>query len=113
MLAKVEFAPLSREAMTKVLDIQLGRLQPRLHDRGLTVTVTEAAKTMLADAGYDPVYGARPLSRVLARNVVDRLAHGILDGSFPPGSTVEVDVGSEGEKPDDPDLLNLRAHRVA
>ena len=109
----LEFAPLSREAMTKVLDIQLGRLQPRLHDRGLTVTVTEAAKTMLADAGYDPVYGARPLSRVLARNVVDRLAHGILDGSFPPGSTVEVDVGSEGEKPDDPDLLNLRAHRVA
>ena len=109
----LEFAPLSRDAMTKVLDIQLGRLQPRLHDRGLEVTVTEAAKAMLADAGYDPVYGARPLSRILARNVVDRLAHGILDGSFPPGSTVEVDVGAQDERPGNPDVLNLRAHRVA
>jgi ATP-dependent Clp protease ATP-binding subunit ClpB len=109
----LEFAPLSREAMERVLDIQLGRLQPRLHDRGITLSLTDAAKAALADAGYDPIFGARPLSRVLARNVVDRLARGILDGRFPSGSTVEVDLGSEGEGPDDPELLNLRAHRVA
>ncbi len=107
----LEFAPLSRDAMKQVLEIQLGRLQPRLADRGLTVQITEAAKAMLADAGYDPNFGARPLTRVLARNVVDRLARGILDGSYPPGATVEIDVGEDGATPDDPDLLNLRTRR--
>ncbi len=107
------FSPLTREAMGRVLDIQLARLQPRLRDRGLSVTLTDAAKQMLADAGYDPVFGARPLSRVLARNVVDRLARGILDGSFPPGSTVEIDAGAPDQRPDAPDLLNLRTHVCA
>ena len=108
----LEFGPLTREAMERVLNIQLQRLQPRLRDRELTVQITDAARARLADAGYDPVYGARPLARVLARNVVDRLAHGILDGSFPPGSTIEVDVGEDTDSSDDPDLLGLHARRL-
>lgn len=109
----LSFTSLTRKAMGRVLDIQLERLRPRLQDRGLTVTITDEAKQILADAGYDPVFGARPLSRVLARNVVDRLAVGILDGSFPPGSSVEIGAGPPHQQAEDPDLLNLRTHRVA
>ncbi len=103
----LDFAPLSREAMQHVLQIQLERLAPRLRDRGLEVELTEEAKTLLADAGYDPEYGARPLARVLARNVVDRLAQGILDGSLPPGTRVRIEPDPSGP-PDDGELLNLR-----
>lgn len=109
----LSFTSLTREAMRRVLDIQLERLQPRLHERELSVRLTEDAKQMIANAGYDPAFGARPLSRVLARNVVDRLARGILDGSFPRGSTIEIDTGDPGQQPEDPDLLNLRTHQVA
>jgi ATP-dependent Clp protease ATP-binding subunit ClpB len=68
----------------------------RLAARGATLEVTEAARELLGDLGYDPVYGARPLKRVVQKQLIDRLALGLLDGTIREGQTVEVDaVGGE------------------
>jgi ATP-dependent Clp protease ATP-binding subunit ClpB len=84
------FRRLDRADMTYIVDLQLARLAGRLMDRHITLDVTAAAKHWLADAGYDPKYGARPLKRVIQNMVQNPLAEAILAGRFSDGDTVIV-----------------------
>jgi ATP-dependent Clp protease ATP-binding subunit ClpB len=88
----VEFDALSREQLAQIVDLQVARLIGRVSERGVTVELTEAARVLLGDMGYDPTYGARPLKRVIQKHLVDRLALGLLQGEFAVGDTVEVDA---------------------
>ncbi len=90
------FDRLSRVDMDGIVDIQLGRLQKRLAKRSITLTLDDAAKTWLADEGYDPVFGARPLKRVIQRALQDQLANMLLAGDISEGATVPVSAGSDG-----------------
>jgi len=90
------FQRLSRENMTGVVEIQLGRLQKLLQDRGINIDVDRKAKEWLADAGYDPVYGARPLKRVVQRSLQNPLAQLILEGKIGDGETVKVSANAKG-----------------
>jgi ATP-dependent Clp protease ATP-binding subunit ClpB len=87
----VVFRSLTREDLVHVVDIQAARLAAHLGGRGLTLELTPALKAHLAEIGYDPEYGARPLKRTLQRLVLDPLARGVLEGSFPPGSVLVAD----------------------
>jgi ATP-dependent Clp protease ATP-binding subunit ClpB len=88
----VRFRKLTREDLRRIVDIQLGRLEKRMAERSLSLEVTSGAKDWLAEAGYDPTFGARPLRRVIQRSVEDPLALALLDGRYTEGSTVVVDV---------------------
>ncbi|GAB4262304.1 MAG: ATP-dependent chaperone ClpB [Pararhodobacter sp.] len=92
----VIFDRLSRENMDGIVDIQLGRLLKRLAARKITLDLDAAARTWLADKGYDPVYGARPLKRVIQRYLQDPLAQLLLSGEVLDGATVPVTVGPTG-----------------
>ena len=78
--------------MKRIVEIQVNRLRPRLEDRHITLHLSDAAKELLATEGYDPQYGARPLKRVIQREVENRVARGILDGTIRDGATVEIDA---------------------
>ncbi|MDC4225088.1 MAG: AAA family ATPase [Candidatus Manganitrophus sp.] len=86
------FHPLQREHLEKIIDIQLKRLQERLAPKRITLTLTPAAKQYLAREGYDPVFGARPLKRVIQRDILNALSVKILEGAFKEGDQIEVDV---------------------
>lgn len=86
----VRFRSLEREDIAKILEIQLMVLTDRLKGRRLSLEVSAAAKETLADHGYDPTFGARPLRRVIQREISDRLALALLGGRYPEGSTVHV-----------------------
>ena len=88
----VEFHPLSREQLGDIVELQLARLRGRLADRAIGLRLTDAAKEHVAEAGWDPAYGARPLKRALQRLVENPLALRLLEGEFEPGDTVVVDV---------------------
>ena len=88
----VVFHPLSREHIRSIVDIQLGYLQARLADRDMQLHVSDAAKDKLAAAGFDPVYGARPLRRAIQQQVENPLAQEILQGKFQPGDVIEIGV---------------------
>ncbi|MBW4438265.1 MAG: ATP-dependent chaperone ClpB [Pleurocapsa minor GSE-CHR-MK-17-07R] len=88
------FTPLSREDMTRIVDIQLKRLDRLLSDRRMTIALTDEAKKLLADAGYDPVYGARPLKRVIQTELQDPLANAILNGYFNETDHILVGAGT-------------------
>ncbi|BAU91064.1 protein disaggregation chaperone [Methylorubrum populi] len=90
------FHRLARSEMGAIVDIQLGRLAKLLEDRKITLDVDDEARTWLADKGYDPAYGARPLKRVIQKNVQDPLAEAILSGVIHDGETVPVRVGPAG-----------------
>jgi ATP-dependent Clp protease ATP-binding subunit ClpB len=90
------FRRLTREQMDVIVDIQIGRLQKLLDDRKIEIHLDESARTWLADKGYDPAYGARPLKRVIQRNVQDRLAELLLEGKIKDGETVNVSAGLDG-----------------
>jgi ATP-dependent Clp protease ATP-binding subunit ClpB len=90
------FGRLSRRNMKAIVDIQLERLNKLLADRKITLDIDEAAKRWLGDAGYDPVYGARPLKRVIQRALQNPLAEQILEGGVTDGETVKVGVGEGG-----------------
>ncbi len=92
----VLFDRLSRANMDGIVAIQLGLLEKRLAPRGIALRVDEAARTWLADRGYDPVYGARPLKRVIQKALQDPLAEKILAGEVLDGATVPVGVGPDG-----------------
>ena len=92
----VEFTPLSREQLGEIVELQLRRLRERLAERGLGLELTDAAKEVIAEAGWDPTYGARPLKRALQRLVENPLALRLLEGEFADGDTVRVDA-SAGE----------------
>ncbi|WP_312397467.1 ATP-dependent chaperone ClpB [Kocuria sp.] len=88
----IMFDPLSVEDLAKIVDIQVAQLAKRLEQRRLTLDVTPAASEWLGLAGYDPAYGARPLRRLVQREIGDRLARGLLAGNIIDGDTVRVDV---------------------
>jgi ATP-dependent Clp protease ATP-binding subunit ClpB len=88
----VVFHPLSREHIRLIVDIQLGYLQARLADRDMRIHVSAAALDKLAEAGFDPVYGARPLKRAIQQQVENPLAQEILQGKFKPGDTIAIGV---------------------
>jgi ATP-dependent Clp protease ATP-binding subunit ClpB len=90
------FHRLGREHMGAIVDIQFGRLTQLLKDRDISLELTPRAREWLANEGYDPAYGARPLKRVIQRSVQDGLAEEILAGRISDGSKVVVDAGEEG-----------------
>ncbi len=92
----VIFHRLSREDIARIVDLQVEQLTRRVAERGITVELTDDARTLLGNLGYDPTYGARPLKRVIQRQLVDKLALRLLEGEFAEGDVVRVDA-SEGE----------------
>ncbi len=92
----IVFHPLKKEDLVKIVDIQLRRLAQLLEDKGLKLEVTAAAKEYLAEVGYDPDFGARPLKRAIQRELQDPLAIKILAGEFKEGDTIRVDRGPDG-----------------
>ena len=94
----VVFEPLTKEQLVGIVDIQLGTLADRLASRRLQLRVSAAAKAWLADRGYDPAYGARPLRRVIQQAIGDRLAKELLAGAIRDGDVVQVDVAEGGEE---------------
>jgi len=92
----VVFHPLAPEHLTRIVAIQLRYLYARLSERDMVLHLDEAARERLAQAGYDPVYGARPLKRAIQQQLENPLAQQILDGRFGTGDTIRVSVGAEG-----------------
>jgi ATP-dependent Clp protease ATP-binding subunit ClpB len=85
------FKPLTMEHLTRIVEIQLRRLQGQLTEAGLTVKVTDAAKVQLAEEGFDPTYGARPLKRIIQQRLGNPLATSLLDGSIVSGGELVID----------------------
>ena len=92
----VVFHPLDATHLRRIVDIQLRYLQQRLEERDMALTLEDAAREQLAQAGYDPVYGARPLKRALQQQVENPLAQRILNGDFVPGDAIRVTATAEG-----------------
>jgi len=92
----VVFEPLSREQIAEIVDMQLQRVRERLAERGIALELTDAAKEALAEAGWDPAYGARPLKRAIQRLLENPLALRLLEGDFHDGDTIRVDA-ADGE----------------
>ena len=90
------FHRLSRNHMTRIVEIQLGHLQKLLEERKIRLDLTPGAKDLLGDKGYDPVYGARPLKRVIQKELQDTLAEKILSGEITEGTRIQVDAGKDG-----------------
>jgi ATP-dependent Clp protease ATP-binding subunit ClpB len=86
------FQPLTRDQMRTIIDIQLRGLMKRLEDRKIRVELTDRAKDLLIEEGYDPTYGARPLKRTIQRQVLDALAMRVLQGEFREGDTIRIDA---------------------
>jgi ATP-dependent Clp protease ATP-binding subunit ClpB len=84
------FNPLTRVLLRQIVDIQVERMKRYLVDQGIDLVLTEEAKDLLAETGYDPVYGARPLKRAVQKEVLNPLAVKLLDGTFAKGDTVET-----------------------
>ena len=93
----VMFNPLDRAELTKIADIQIEQLQHRLSDRRIVLDVTDEAKLWLVNRGFDPVYGARPLRRLVQTAIGDKLAKGILSGEIHDGDTVVIGTQPDGE----------------
>jgi ATP-dependent Clp protease ATP-binding subunit ClpB len=86
----VRFKALTREQISEIVDLQVARVIDRVAERGVEVTLTDGARTLLGDLGYDPTYGARPLRRVIQKQLTDRLALALLKGELRAGDEVEV-----------------------
>jgi ATP-dependent Clp protease ATP-binding subunit ClpB len=92
----VIFHRLTREDITRIVELQVAQLTDRVREKGIEIELTDDARTLLGNLGYDPTYGARPLKRVIQKQLVDRLALLILEGEFTEGDVVRVDA-AEGE----------------
>jgi ATP-dependent Clp protease ATP-binding subunit ClpB len=92
----VEFQPLTKEQIGEIVELQLRRVEARLAERGLRLELTEAAKETLAEAGWDPTYGARPLKRAIQRLLENPLALQLLEGEFGEGDTVRTNARDGG-----------------
>ena len=88
----VRFKALTREQISEIVDLQVARVIDRVAERGVEVTLTDDARTLLGDLGYDPTYGARPLRRVIQKQLTDRLALALLKGELREGDSVTVDA---------------------
>jgi ATP-dependent Clp protease ATP-binding subunit ClpB len=100
------FDALTTEELSEIVDLQVATLARRLGDRRLTLTVTPAAREWLAVTGFDPVYGARPLRRLIQSAIGDRLARALLSGEIADGDQVIVDLDEAS------DSLTVRAGRI-
>ncbi|HWB40585.1 MAG TPA: AAA family ATPase, partial [Gemmatimonadales bacterium] len=87
----IVFRPLSRADLAQIVDLQLARLEQLMAQRNLRLEVTPQARELLAEQGYDPVYGARPLKRVIQRELQNRIALDLLEGNFNEGDTIRVE----------------------
>ena len=94
----VHFHPLNREQLQEIVGIQLNLVKSLVRFRGFTLEVSQKAQEYLAELGFDPDYGARPLKRTIQKELQDPLAMAILSGDFKAGETIQVDVGEEGLK---------------
>ena len=94
----ITFSPLSREQMYEIVDLQMTEVQERLSEHGLSVELTDEARKWLADVGYDPGFGARPLKRALQKHVESPLSVSLLSGEFSRGDTIVVDVDEKKEQ---------------
>jgi ATP-dependent Clp protease ATP-binding subunit ClpB len=92
----VVFHPLKKEHLGGIVDIQLRRVTKLLAEKDYQLQVTEAAREYLAEVGYDPTFGARPLKRAIQRELQDPLAMKILAGEFKPGDAIQVERGPDG-----------------
>jgi ATP-dependent Clp protease ATP-binding subunit ClpB len=92
----VEFHQLTRDEIAQIVELQVAKLSERVREKGVAMELTDDASTLLANLGYDPTYGARPLKRVIQKRLVDRLALKLLEGEFQPGDRVLIDA-AEGE----------------
>ena len=88
----VEFHQLTREEIGQIVELQVVKLAERVRERGVEIELTDDARTLLGNLGYDPTYGARPLKRVIQKRLIDRLALALLEGEFQPGDRVRVDA---------------------
>ena len=86
------FHPLTKENLDGIIDIMVASLRKRIEDRGLSLAITDAAKSLIIDRGFDPLYGARPLRRYLQSSVETLIARRILSGDLSAGATLTVDV---------------------
>ncbi|WP_308466522.1 ATP-dependent Clp protease ATP-binding subunit [Rathayibacter soli] len=93
----VVFSALTQEELGEIVSLYIDRLQTRLHERRLVLGVTPDARAWLAERGYDPIYGARPLRRLMQHEIDDRLATALLDGRIRDGDTVRVDLAPDGD----------------
>jgi ATP-dependent Clp protease ATP-binding subunit ClpB len=92
----VVFHPLGTEQIRTIVDIQLGQLRKRLIERGLDLALDDKARDLLGEAGFDPVYGARPLKRAIQQQIENPLAQQLLQGRYSPGDRIHVGVGEDG-----------------
>jgi ATP-dependent Clp protease ATP-binding subunit ClpB len=92
----VEFHALTRDEITDIVELQVARVAERVAEKGITIELTDDAKTLIGNLGYDPAYGARPLKRVIQKELVDKLALAILRGEFAPGDRVRIDARDGG-----------------
>src|SRR6476469_3525994 len=88
----VIFHRLTKEDLGKIVEIQVTQLAGRVRERGIEIELTDAARELLGNLGFDPTYGARPLKRVIQKQLVDKLALRLLEGDFAEGDTVLVDA---------------------
>lgn len=91
----VIFDALTRENMDSIFDIQMKRVQKLLDERQLKVDVTDAARTGLCDAGFDPTFGARPLKRAIQQYLLNPMSKAIVGGGYGPKDTIKVDIDAE------------------
>jgi ATP-dependent Clp protease ATP-binding subunit ClpB len=92
----VAFDQLTREQIGRIVELQMQELAARVRERGVEIELTDAARELVGDLGYDPVYGARPLRRVIQKRLIDPLALALLEGRFGAGDAVRVDADGEG-----------------
>jgi ATP-dependent Clp protease ATP-binding subunit ClpB len=93
----IVFHTLDRSQIKQIIGIQLERLARLIEERGLTIEISDGAKERIAEEGYDPAFGARPLKRALQRMIIDPLAIRLLEGVFKPGDTVFVNTTADGK----------------
>jgi ATP-dependent Clp protease ATP-binding subunit ClpB len=92
----VVFHPLGTEQIRSIVDIQLGQLRKRLIERGLDLVLDDRARDLLGEAGFDPVYGARPLKRAIQQQIENPLAQQLLQGRYAAGDRIKVSIGEDG-----------------
>jgi ATP-dependent Clp protease ATP-binding subunit ClpB len=92
----IVFHPLGKEELREIVDLQLRHLAKQLEDNGYGLTISDAACDLIVDEGYDPVYGARPIKRVIQQRLQNSLANEILAGHFPEGATISIDASPDG-----------------
>jgi ATP-dependent Clp protease ATP-binding subunit ClpB len=93
----VLFKVLTRDVLSQIVELQVDELRSRLEDKNIKVDVSLKAKELLAERGYDPVYGARPLKRIIQQDIQNPLALKILEGEYQEGDVIKITVSDKGE----------------